>query len=123
MIPAEPTTSIAASVAAGFGAVLVAWVGVDPQALLWTSVGAVFGMSLAPAAGRTRALLVFAAVVLSGALLARSAAETWFGDTAAARNGIAWLLGAFFHPGFAAVTAGIPDIVGRLVDRIGGPRQ
>lgn len=107
----EPSTTTAAAASGAAGAVFVAIVGVEPQAIVWGLVGAIFGLGLAPATGRMRAALLFVAVSLASALLGTFAAAHWHAGSAVARNAWAVGLGAVFHPLFAAVVQAVPAAV------------
>lgn len=98
------------TVAAGIAGAIVALLGVEPQALVWAAVGAIFGAPLAPQAGRVRQILVFMAVVLACALLGHWAADSWHQGSVRARNAWALVLAAGFHPLSAAVVASIPSL-------------
>lgn len=111
----------AGAAAWGVGAFTAAYFGVEPQALVWALVGAVFGLSFAPPAGRVRALLVFVAVVLACALLGTWAAHTWFGDAPMARNGCAMAAAALFHPALATIVQAVPAVLRAVLNaRFGG---
>lgn len=115
----EPTSTTAAAGYA-FGAVFVALVGVEPQALVWGVVGAVIGLTFAPPTGRFRAGLVFLAVAFASAALGTWAAEYWHSGSHVARN--AWSLGVavLFHPLFAALVQAVPAAVQAFVSRKAG---
>lgn len=118
---AEPTTTATGAVAAGIGALFVALIGIEPQALVWGFVGAVFGLSFAPQSGRVRAALVFVAVAFAAALLGTWAADFWHANSRIARNGWAMALGAAFHPLLAAFVQAVPAALQALVRaRTGG---
>ncbi len=112
---AEPTVTAGGAVAAGVTALFVAMVGIEPQALVWGLVGAVFGLSFAPQSGRVRAALVFIAVAFAAALLGTWAAEFWHADSRVARNGWSMALGAAFHPLLAAFVQAVPAALQALV--------
>ena len=120
---AEPTSGIAIGTAAGLGALFVATVGVEPQALVWGFVGATFGVPMAPPSGRVRSIMVFFAVILACALLGTWAADYWFQGGRMARNGFSMGLGAVFHPLFARVVMVIPAIVDSVVRARTGGQQ
>jgi hypothetical protein len=100
--------------AAGIGAVTMAIIGVEPQAVLWGSIGACVGMTFAAPAGRLRASLMFVAVVLACAELGTWASIRWFDASFIARNSVALVLGMLFHPILAAVVARIPIVVNAI---------
>jgi hypothetical protein len=94
---------------------------VEPQALVWALVGAIFGLGFAPPAGRVRALLVFVAVVLACALIGTWASEVWFGGAPMARNACAMCAAALFHPVLAAVVQAVPAILQAILNaKLGG---
>ena len=112
---AEPTTTAAGAAAAGVTALFMALLGIEPQALVWGLVGAVFGLSFAPQSGRVRAALVFIAVAFAAALLGTWAAEFWHAGSRIARNGWAMALAAAFHPLLAAFVQAVPAALQALV--------
>lgn len=123
----EPASTTTATIGAGAGALMLAMIGVEPQAVVWALVGAVFGSPLAPAAGRYRTVAVFVATVLACALFGTWASEYWHGGGVRARNGWAMGLAVVFHPLITVVVQSVPAVAKALVDaliqaRIGGPR-
>lgn len=111
---AEPV-STPLVLAAGASAAVVALLGVEPQALAWAMVGAIFGAPLAPPAGRMRQVLVFVGVMLASALLGTVAAD-WAGTTSVRwRNAWCLVFGGVFHPLSSAVVAAVPNIVATLL--------
>lgn len=119
---ADATSTAASAAASGIGAATVALIGVDLQALFWAFVGSGVGVSISKPAGRTRALLVFAFVVMGSALLGTWAAHWQFGSEPTARNAISLVLGIFFHPLLAAALAQIEPLLRGWADRIGARR-
>ena len=109
--PTDPTTAVIVGAAASIVAIL----GVEPQALVWAMVGAIFGAPLAPASGRVRQVLVFAAVVLSCALFGHWAGDAWFSGSLRARNVMAWVSAAVFHPASSALVGVVPEAIRTLV--------
>lgn len=117
----EPTLTASGAAAAGAGALFVALIGLEPQAIVWGLVGAVFGLAFAPKSGRWRAALVFLAVAFAAALLGTWAADYWHAGSRIARNGWAMALGAAFHPLLAAFVQAVPAALQALVRaRTGG---
>lgn len=118
------TDLAAQATAAGTSALFVSMIGVEPQTLVWSVVGSVIGVALAKPAGRAYAVALFLAATLTCGLLATIASAQWFDNSAMARNGLAVLLGAAFHPGLQAFFASIPAVVEAckrfVVRRIGG---
>lgn len=112
---ADPTGAAPAAVGAGISALVVAMIGVEPQALVWGLVGAVFGVPFAPPSGRVRSVLVFLAVTAACALLGTWAAAHWHDGSRMARNAWAMGLGVVFHPLVAAAVQVVPTIVAALV--------
>lgn len=97
---------------------VMALLGVEPQALAWAMVGAIFGAPLAPPAGRVRQVLVFVGVILACALLGTVAAE-FFGHTAPRwRNAWCLAFGGVFHPLAAAFVKAVPQLVLNTVTAI-----
>jgi hypothetical protein len=107
----EPSTALIVGAATSIVAIL----GVEPQALVWAMVGAIFGAPLAPASGRVRQVLVFAAVVLSCALFGHWAADAWWEGSLRARNVMAWISAAVFHPASSALVSVVPEAIRTLV--------
>lgn len=120
---AEPTVPVATAAAAGLGAVFVAWVGLEPQAIVWGLVGAVFGVPLAPPAGRFRTVALFLAVVFACAMLGTWAAEHFHGGSKFARNGWALVLAAVFHPMLAALVQAVPALLQAFLKTRAGGQQ
>lgn len=121
---ADPTVPVATAAAAGLGAAFVTWVGLEPQALVWGLVGAIFGVPLAPPAGRWRTVAVFLAVVCACAMLGTWAAEHFHGGSRMARNGWAMVLAAVFHPALAALVQAVPAVLQAFLKaRTGGQQQ
>lgn len=100
---------------AGVGAAVLAVLGLEPQALAWSMVGAIFGAPLAPPAGRVRQALVFVAVVLACALLGTIMAEFFNAASPRWRNGWSMVLAGIFHPVSAALVKAAPGIVVGLI--------
>lgn len=114
----DPTGAASAAVGAGVGAVFVAVIGVEPQVLVWSFVGAVFGVPFAPPAGRMRSILVFLSTVMACALLGSWAAENWHAGSHRARDAWAMGLGVVFHPLLATLVQMVPSVVQALVQAI-----
>jgi len=118
----DPTAAAATAASAGIGALVLTTLGVEPQALLWGGIGASIGVTVAPQAGRVRAVLTFAAVVLLSALFGTYLAHEHLAGSTVARNACSAALGCLFHPLFSAAVAGLPTLVAKITDRIGGAR-
>lgn len=119
----------AAAITAAAGTISAAFAylfGVDPQTVMYATIGGVIGLSWAPPMKRLRALSVFVCAVLGSAILAAFLTRWWlepekfaqYGELA--RNGLSFVLGGVFHPLTAAVIGGIPRFIEGLVDRIKG---
>lgn len=118
---AEPTVTASGAVAAGLGGLFFAAVGLEPQAIVWGLVGAVFGLSFAPKAGRAKAAIVFVAVAFAAALLGTWASEYWHHGGRMARNGWSMVLAAIFHPMLAALVQAVPAALHALLRaKVGG---
>jgi len=115
----DPTQPVINAAAAGAGAVFVAMIGVEPQALVWASVGAAIGLGFAAQTGRFRAAALFVAVAMACALLGTLIAARWFDNSAVWRNSSALLLGIAFHPLLALVVAQLPAIVDAALRKVG----
>lgn len=113
---ADAATPVAAAVIAGGGTMVLALLGVEPQALAWAAVGAIFGAPLAPPAGRVRQVLVFVGVILACALLGTVVAESFaaFGSTRW-RNAWCVILAGLFHPLSARLVKVVPDLVASVL--------
>lgn len=118
----DPTTTAATATSAGLGAMILATLGVEPQALLWGAVGASIGLTVAPPASRWRAMLTFTAVVMLAALAGTYVAEHHAEGSAVVRNASAAAVAALFHPLFQAAVAGVPQLIAILTARFGGNR-
>jgi hypothetical protein len=92
--------------------------GVHPQPLFWALVGATLGMSLAPQAGRSRAVAVFACVVLASALLGTWAARTYVDGSLLAADGVSLLMAVAFHPLLIAFLNAVPSFFGGWIKRL-----
>lgn len=99
-----------------FAAVL----GVQPQALFWSAVGATLGMSWAAPAAKPRAIMIYVCVVLASSMLGTHIATLDFGTTGTARNTACVLLGIFFHPLLGALFNALPELVSGWTKRLGG---
>jgi hypothetical protein len=102
----------------GSSALFVALLGVEPQAIVWSLVGCVLGVTLAKPASRLYTVFLFLAATLACALWGTMASDHFFGGSALARNSISVLLGAVFHPLLAAVIGTIPGIVTWGAERV-----
>jgi hypothetical protein len=122
MTPADPTAAAATAASAGIGALILTTLGVEPQTLLWAGIGASVGVTAAPQASRARAVFTFAAVVLLSALFGTYIAHEHLAGSALARNFCSAVIGGLFHPLFSAAIAGVPSLVTKLTDLIGGAR-
>lgn len=113
---ADPTSGVVPAVVAGFGAFILSAIGVEPQPLFWALIGAVFGMSFAPEAGRLRAVAVFVASIFASALLGSWLAH-YIEATGYARNSMALIVAALFHPLLSATVSQVPAFVAGLAAR------
>ena len=116
----EPASTVATAAATSFGAMVLAAIGVEPQALVWALVGAVFGVAWAPPAGRLRSMMVFIAVVLVCALGGTLASDMWHVGGHTARNLWSAGLAAIFHPLLAAFIQAIPTLLQAFIRAKGG---
>jgi MFS family permease len=113
----DAATFVAGSVAAGVSAVTVAALGIEPQQILWSAVGASIGIVGTKPATRVRAVVVFIATVLAGALLATAAAHYWQLGTLA-RNLIALALGPVFPVAQERLAERVPSVVDWALDLV-----
>lgn len=111
---AEPTTSVAGAVLAGMATIAFTSLGLEPQPLFWSLVGAGIGVSMAPKAGPWRAVVLFALVVMGSSLLGSFAAQVWGTGSQIQRNGAACGLAIVFHPLLTALVSMIPDLIRRF---------
>ena len=120
---AEPTGT-AAGVATFIGATALigALFGVEPQTLIFATVGAIFGEPLAPPAGTFRKVLLFIGVVVASAMLGAWAAEYFSLTGKYSRNGCALAIAFAFHPLSAAFVQAVPAMA-RAVFRVPGGGQ
>lgn len=112
------TETAASVVATGASGLLIAALGVDPQAIAWALVGSILGLTLAKPASRVYAVALFFASTLACALFATWIAETYFAGAAGARNVGAVILAAAFHPIFEVFIGQVPSLVSAAVDRV-----
>lgn len=120
----DPVIPVAAATGAGIGAVIVGLVGIEPQVLFYTCVGAGLGIPFASPMGRYRSAAVFVMVVFASSLLGSWAAIEYYADAtptrvAFASKGFSLILGLAFHPLTSAVVAGIPGIWSALLRKFG----
>ena len=118
----DPTAPVATAASAGLGAMILATLGVEPQALLWGAVGASIGLTVAPQASRWRAMLTFCAVVMLAALAGTYIAAHHADGSAVVRNAGAAAVAALFHPLFQAAVSALPQLLSALTARFGGNR-
>lgn len=121
------TESAAGLVTTGASGLLIAALGVEPQAIAWALVGSILGLTLAKPASRVYAVALFIAATLACSLLATVIAEGYFSGNAGARNVCAVILAAAFHPLFEAFISSVPGLVSagarRLRAVIGGSQK
>lgn len=115
----DPTQPLVSAGAAGAGALFVAMLGVDPQALVWGAVGAAIGLAFATQTGRYRAIALFVAVTMACSLLGTLIADRWFAGAPLWRNGSALLMGIAFHPLLALAMAALPQIFDAALRKVG----
>jgi hypothetical protein len=112
------TETTAQACGAAVCALFFALVGLEPQTLVYGTVGAIFGLATAPPSGWVRSMFLFVAVVFAAALLGTWAAEYWHDGKRIQRNAWSMALAAVFHPVFAAMLAKVPAIIPTLIDAI-----
>lgn len=106
----------------GVSAVIIGLIGIEPQVLFFTCVGAGLGIPFASPMGRWRAIMVFVMVVLASALLGTWAATEYFDSptrVAFASKGISLILGLTFHPLTSIVVSSIPSVWKAALRKIG----
>lgn len=111
----EPATSLAGAAVAGLGATLLSSLGIEPQPLFWSLVGASIGMSFAAASSKSRAATIFVAVVLVCSLFGAWLAQRYFAGELLSRNAIACGLAIFFHPALNAAITRLPAFLDGLL--------
>jgi hypothetical protein len=116
MVP-EPASSAASAGVGVAAATVVALLGVEPQALIYSSLGAFIGLGFAPRAGRVHAALQFVAVVLIAAAVGTWVATEWAHSGIAARTVAAAATAAIFHPTFSAAVDAVPKLVASVSAR------
>lgn len=118
-----PTEQAGSVVMSGIAAFALA-TGLDPRVMVWAITGSIFGVALAKPSGRIYGFAVFFAASLACALIGTGLADWVFGGSHIARNTIAMLAGAGFHPMLSAFIEAVPGLVKGLVNmvqkRIGG---
>ena len=118
---AEITTPTVGAVAMGAGGTLLSALGLEPGPLFWALVGGTFGLSMAPAMPRNRAVIVFVAIVLSCSLFGAWLAQRHFGGEQLSRNAIACAMSMFFHPLVSLALTKLPALWDAVVIRWVGP--
>lgn len=120
------TETAAGLVATGASGLLIASLGVEPQAIVWALVGSILGLTLAKPSSRVYAVALFFASTLACALMATVIAEHYFAGSVGARNVCAVILAAAFHPLFEAFISAVPGLVAAFAKRaraaIGSPK-
>lgn len=114
----SPTEAVGQASLTGASALILAALGLEPQAIVWGIVGAVLGVSLAKPATRTYSILLFFAATLTCALLGSVLAAEYFASKIGPRNALIVAIGAAFHPLLQAFIAAIPDFVSWLIGAI-----
>lgn len=97
---------------------LVAALGVEPQAVIWAIVGSILGVIFAPPTGKLYAVAMFAAATLTCALVATYISAEWFSGGHLQRNVAAVLLAASFHPALKKGIERFSEAVGAGIDRL-----
>jgi hypothetical protein len=115
----DPTTTLGAAVAAGFGTVVVAAIGVEPRPLFWALVGATLGLSMAAQTSRSRAVIVFVCVVLAAALAGTWLSLQLLAGNEVGRDLLALLVAGLFHPLFGAAAGAAPRVIDGVLRKFG----
>jgi hypothetical protein len=123
------TETAANATSTGSMGLVVALLGVEPQAILWTTMGSIIGVVLAPKTGTLYAIALFCASTMACALFATGISVSYFQGSEMSRNIAAVLLGAAFHPGLKVFIERSADVVAAWINRIatalgssGGPK-
>lgn len=121
-------TAANATITGGMGLV-VALLGVEPQAILWATMGSIIGVVLAPKTSTWYAIALFCASTMACALFATGISASYFNGSEMSRNVAAVLLGAAFHPGLKVFIERVADLITAWINRIaaalgspGGPK-
>jgi hypothetical protein len=114
----DPNTPALAAAVPG-GALVMALLGVEPQALIYGAVGAFVGFVLVAQIGRLKAAAVFVPVVLLCALLGTLVAAQWFNGSALVRNAASAVLGLVFQPLLSAFVSSIQARLDGFLNRMG----
>jgi hypothetical protein len=114
------TDAAANATLTGVSAMLVGLLGVEAQAIVWSFVGCILGVTLAKPSGRFYAMALFVAATLACALLGTLTADQFFAGSKVARNVAAVVFGAGFHPILAAFISAVPGIVTSFLARRSG---
>lgn len=121
-----PTEQAGSIVVTGVTAFALA-TGLDPRVMVWAITGSVFGVALAKPSGRLYGFAVFIAASLACALMGTAIADWLFAGSHIARNAVAMLCGAGFHPMLSAFIEAAPGLVKGVINivqrRIGGGTQ
>lgn len=108
----------------GATALILATIGLEPQAIVWGLVGSVLGVALAKPSTRLYSAVLFLAATLTCALLGSVLAAEYFAGKVMPRNITIVAIGVAFHPLLQAFIAAIPDfvswLIGVLKRRFGG---
>lgn len=115
----ETGAAVAGAAVAGLGGAALSALGLEPAPLFWALVGASLGMSFAAASTRSRAALVFVAVVLVCSLFGAWLAQRYFGGEQISRNAFACGLAIFFHPLLNAAITRLPAALDGLMRKFG----
>lgn len=113
----EPVSASFGAATAGAGAYALSAFGFEPAPLLWALVGASLGMSFAPPATRTRALIVFGCVVLVCSLFGAWLSVRYTSGEQISRNAFACFLAIIFHPLLTAAITKFPAALDGLIRR------
>ncbi len=112
------TTEVATSLATGIAAITLTTLGVEPQSLLYAMMGGFVGLLAAPQLGRWKSIVIFVSVMCLCAAVGTWVAQS-YSYPHVARNAIAGVLAAVFHPAFAVVVQKLPDIFDGFMKKAG----
>ena len=112
-------TDVAANAAvSGASALLVASLGVEPQAIIWAIVGSILGVTFAPKTTKPYAVAMFLAATLICALVGTYVSTKYFGGAPLERNLTAVMLAATFHPALKVMIERAGTVIGAWLDRL-----
>lgn len=111
-------SALPTAASAGLGALILTFFGVEPQTLLWSAFGAIFGASAAPKVALWYWALMYFASVCLAAVFGTFLGYMYDPASVHARNAFSGLVALFFHPLFAAGVDSTSTFVRGMVEAI-----